>query len=85
VIAGERAFLNHLGGSCQIPIAALGEMTQNRFVLRGLVSDLNGTQIVAGTREGTPDRSDRIGIELAEHLISRGAAEILNQIQQDSD
>jgi len=85
VIAGERAFLNHLGGSCQIPIAAFGEIIQNRFVLRGLVSNLDGTQIVTATREGAPDRSARIGVELAEHLISKGAAKILNHIKQNSD
>ncbi len=85
VIAGERAFLNHLGGSCQIPIAAFGEIIQNRFVLRGLVSNLDGTQIVADTREGAPDHATRIGVELAEHLISKGAAEILNHIKQNSD
>jgi len=85
VIAGERAFLNHLGGSCQIPIAAFGEITRNRYVLRGLVSDLAGREVIADTREGDPERSDHIGIELAEHLMNRGAAEILNLIQTNKD
>ena len=85
VIAGERAFLNHLGGSCQIPIAAFGEMIQNRFILRGLVSDLDGQQIVADTLEGAPDRSEHIGIELAKRLLSKGAEEILNHLKSFCD
>ena len=85
VITGERAFLNHLGGSCQIPIAAFGEIKQNQYRLRGLVADLDGTQVISGSHEGVPVRSADIGIELAESLISKGAAEILTQINQNSD
>ena len=85
VITGERAFLNHLGGSCQIPIAAFGEIKQNQYRLRGLVADLEGTQIISGAQEGAPDQSANLGIELAESLIAKGAAEILNQINQNSD
>jgi hydroxymethylbilane synthase len=84
VITGERALLHHLGGSCQIPIAAFGQIERGRFRLRGLVADLDGTRIVSDTHAGAAERSEQIGIELAEHLIDRGAAEILNQIKQSS-
>jgi hydroxymethylbilane synthase len=85
VIAGERACLNHLGGSCQIPIAAFGETQDNVFTLRGLVADLAGTEIVSARHHGPPDRSERIGIELAKRLLADGAAEILSQITTNSD
>jgi hydroxymethylbilane synthase len=85
VITGERAFLNRLGGSCQIPIAALGELHGDAFMLRGLVADVSGTKIVMDRHHGPPDRSAHIGVELAEHLLAAGAAEILMQITTDSD
>ena len=85
VITGERAFLNHLGGSCQIPIAAFGEIRHNQYLLRGLVADLEGTRVITGACQGAPEQAEHLGLELAESLISKGAAEILNQITQNSE
>ncbi len=81
VVLGERAFLNRLGGSCQVPIAGHGEIRDNAFHLTGLVADLHGTPIYKSILSGAVNSSESIGISLAEALLSRGAGKILEQLQ----
>jgi len=81
VVLGERAFLNRLGGSCQVPIAGHGEIKDNTFYLTGLVAHLQGSPIYKSVLSGAVDASESIGISLAETLLSRGADKILKQLQ----
>jgi hydroxymethylbilane synthase len=81
VVAGERAFLNRLGGSCQVPIAGHGEIKDGRFHLWGLVADLDGSQVIKSQLTGDAAAAESIGKDLAEQLLSRGAARILEKLQ----
>ncbi len=80
-VSGERAFLNRLEGSCQVPIAALGTTAGDRFTLTGLVAGIDGAAIVKDTLTGAMAQSDRIGIQLAEKLLALGADKILQQLK----
>jgi hydroxymethylbilane synthase len=79
-VLGERAFLNRLEGSCQIPIAAHGTIKSGLFILDGLVADIDGEPVVRDTRSGPADACEQIGVELAEHLLSLGADKILEKL-----
>ena len=79
-VLGERAFLNRLQGSCQIPIAAHGTIKSGRFILDGLVADINGESVIRDARSGSEDAYEQIGIALAEHLLSMGADKILEKL-----
>jgi hydroxymethylbilane synthase len=79
-VLGERAFLKRLEGSCQIPIAAHGTIKSGQFILDGLVSDIDGESIIRDSRSGSEDASEQIGVDLAEHLLSLGAGEILEKL-----
>ena len=81
VVMGERAFLNHLGGSCQVPIAGHGVINRNTFNLTGLVADLDGSRILKATLSGSTDSTETIGISLAQQLLAQGADKILEQLQ----
>ena len=81
VVLGERAFLNHLGGSCQVPIAGHGEINRNTFNLTGLVADLDGSRILKATLSGSTDSTETIGIRLAQQLLDQGADQILEKLQ----
>ena len=81
IVMGERAFLNRLGGSCQVPIAGLGEIKRDSFKLTGLVADLNGSRVLKATLSGSIDSTETVGISLAEQLLSQGADKILEQLQ----
>jgi hydroxymethylbilane synthase len=83
VVLGERAFLNRLGGGCQVPIAGHGHIDSQAFTLTGLVCDIDGTHRIKQTRTGPLDQSEQIGQNLAEALLAEGAGEILERLNQD--
>jgi len=81
-IQAERGFLRKLQGGCQVPIAGHAEVKGERVHLRGLVANLDGTVIIRGERSGLAADAARIGEELAEELLARGAGEILATIEK---
>ncbi len=80
-VLGERAFLHRLEGSCQVPIAGYGRVDGDRIVLEGLVADLQGRKVIRGSRSGPAGNAERLGVELAEDLLSKGADRILRELQ----
>ena len=82
-VLGERAFLKRLQGGCQVPIAALGMLTAGQYALRGLVASPDGTQCVAASLSGPAQDCEKIGVALAENLLSRGADRILENVMAD--
>ena len=83
-VMGERAFLNRLEGGCQVPIAGHGHIGDNGFSITGLVCDVDGSHLLKQTLDGPADQSERIGRELAEALLARGAGDILERLNQDA-
>jgi hydroxymethylbilane synthase len=81
VVLGERAFLNRLGGSCQVPIAGHGEIQGDIFKLTGLVAEIDGSRIFRTVLTGAVDASESVGIGLAEELLARGADRVLKKLQ----
>jgi hydroxymethylbilane synthase len=81
-IEAERGFLRKLQGGCQVPIAGHAEVKGDAVRLRGLVANLDGTVIIRGERAGPAADAARVGEELAEELLARGAGEILSTIEK---
>jgi len=80
VVMGERAFLNCLGGGCQVPIAAHGKIEKNTFTLCGLVATVDGTTVIRETLSGHKDSSEIIGVKLADRLAEMGAKTIMENL-----
>ncbi len=80
-VLGERAFLHRLGGSCQVPVAGHGRLLGAKFVITGLVADLEGKTVIRNTLSGSPETAEATGVALAERLLAMGAAEILQNLQ----
>lgn len=76
-VTAERAFLRGLGGGCQAPIAAHGEVEGDRLMLRGLVSDPQGSRLLRDTRKGSAAAAEAIGAALATAFLEQGAAALL--------
>jgi hydroxymethylbilane synthase len=79
----ERALLNKLGGGCQVPIGAFAEVIAgrteaSRIRLSALVAHPDGTRVLRETREGNDHV--RLGEEVGETLLRRGADVILEQV-----
>ena len=79
-VRAERAFLSRLGGGCQLPVGALGLPFQDGLRLWGLVVSPDGRRLVRGDLTGTPDEAQSLGRRLGELLLSRGAREILGEL-----
>lgn len=79
-VRAERAFNAKLNGGCQAPIAGYAELTDKGLHLRGLVGDLDHGTIIFHEVWGKPEDAEKLGVELAENLLSRGAKEILEKI-----
>jgi hydroxymethylbilane synthase len=81
-VEAERGFLRKLQGGCQVPIAGHAEVKGGLVHLRGLVANLDGTVIIRGERSSPVGDAARVGLELAEELLARGAGEILSSIEK---
>lgn len=82
-VMGERSFLRHLGGSCHIPVACFGKLTENGITLTGLVASEDGTRIISEKITGEPDQSQALGVQLAKTLLAKGGKSILEDLKSD--
>ena len=81
VTAAERALLRRLEGGCSVPIGAYGRMSDDNLVLEGCVTSLDGTRNFRDQVSGRAEDAERLGLELAERLLSEGAGAILKEIR----
>ena len=79
-VLAERALLHRLQGGCQVPIAAHATVVGTGVRLEGLVSSVDGKELIRDTVEGTIEDPESIGIQLAERLLARGGDRILQAI-----
>jgi hydroxymethylbilane synthase len=76
-VRAERAMLRHLGGGCQVPIAAHANFQDAQLYLRGVVASLDGSRLVRAAAAGSEKDPESLGAAVGEDLLSRGAREIL--------
>ena len=81
-VIAERAMNQRLQGGCQVPIAGYAEFEQGLIMLRGLVGQVDGKEIIRGDIAGPAENAEELGIVLAEDLLSRGADKILNELYE---
>ena len=79
-VTGERALLRRLEGGCQVPIACYGQMVNGKLHLTGLVGSVDGKRIIKDTIEGEAGKAEKLGVTLAEKLLSKGADVILREV-----
>ena len=82
----ERMFMRRLGAGCYLPVAAYGEMRDGLLTVQGRVISLDGQsqvrvrQSAPWTSETSIENAEQLGIQLAEHALSQGAAEIISTL-----
>lgn len=79
-IMAERALTKVLGGSCQFPIAAHATVTENKLVLNGYISNIDGSRILKTHQVGRKEDAKEIGTTASSDLINQGALEILKEV-----
>jgi hydroxymethylbilane synthase len=75
----ERALLRGLGGGCQLPIAAHAVVHEEHLRLDGLVASIGGEKLIRETLEGQREDAAQLGQRLAESLLAKGAASLLDE------
>jgi hydroxymethylbilane synthase len=81
-VRAERALNRRLHGGCQVPIAGYATLEEDRLRLRALVARPDGGLVIRGEAVGGRDQPEALGIDLAEDLLGRGAAPILEQLHE---
>ncbi|MCU7905240.1 MAG: hydroxymethylbilane synthase [Candidatus Thiodiazotropha sp. (ex Epidulcina cf. delphinae)] len=81
-VRAERAMNHRLNGGCQVPIAGFAMLESGNLWLRGLVGEPDGSNIIRGEVEGTPEEADAMGKGLAERLLEWGADSILQALYE---
>jgi hydroxymethylbilane synthase len=76
----ERAMNARLAGGCQAPVAGYAEIAGDVLYLRGLVGQLDGSEMVRGEISGPIQDAAELGTQLAEDLLARGAKSILDEL-----
>ncbi|MBL4608922.1 MAG: hydroxymethylbilane synthase [Pseudomonadales bacterium] len=76
-VGAERAFNKHLEGGCQVPIGGFAELKGEQLHMRGLVGQPNGRLVISDEKTGPAAEPEKLGIELADALLARGADKIL--------
>jgi hydroxymethylbilane synthase len=72
----ERAYLARLGASCVTPMAAHAHVHGDRLELHAVVASDDGRQVLRETATAPRPDAARLGRDVAERLLARGAASI---------
>ena len=75
----ERALLRRIEGGCQIPLGALGRISDDKLHVYSAVCALDGSKHVSaqGTSDPTLAAAAALGERLAQQLLDQGAARII--------
>jgi hydroxymethylbilane synthase len=73
----ERALLRGLRGGCNAPVGSRARAAENAITIRATVLASDGRRSVDGARSGPIEEAEAIGRALAEDLVARGAAALI--------
>lgn len=79
-VRAERAFNAHLQGGCQVPIAGFAIIQDGQVFMQGRVGQVDGSALLKAEGRAHYDAAETLGVQLAENLLSQGAAEILQAL-----
>ena len=73
----ERAFLQGLGGDCNVPVAAYSVVVGKTLVMKAMLLDPTGEKSVASAQDGLASEPELVGGQLAERVLYDGGTELL--------
>jgi hydroxymethylbilane synthase len=80
-VLSERAFSRRLAGSCEVPLGAHAQIVENGLLLTGFVATPDGKQMLRASMRGKRKDAEKIGINLAEQMLTLGADKILAALE----
>ncbi|MBP3038250.1 hydroxymethylbilane synthase [Bacillaceae bacterium Marseille-Q3522] len=83
-VRAERAFLQKIGGSCQVPVGGFATVTEDKkVILTALVATTDGKMIYKEQDSGY--HPEDLGISVARKLIDKGAKALIKQAAEEQD
>lgn len=83
-VNAERAFLDKMDGSCQVPIGGYARIIENGEIeLTALVASPDGKILYNEIIKGTDPV--KVGVKAAESLIEQGASELIEKVKKELD
>lgn len=82
-VQAERFVMRALGGSCNLPLGALGRVRSGRIRLQAFLASPDGSRWLEAEREGEEARAETLASELVEALFAGGAQDILDAIHHE--
>ena len=83
-LIAERAAMTALGADCETPLGVHASDASGELVVEGWVGLVNGSLWMRDSVQGQPVRAAELGGELAERMLSAGAANILQEARSQS-
>jgi hydroxymethylbilane synthase len=78
---GERGFLRAIEGGCKVPVGCYSQIDDEKITLTGFVASTDGAVYLLETETGAVDQPKATGEKLAQKLIERGAAKIMEEVR----
>lgn len=82
-VTAERSLSRTLYGGCHVPVAGHGQIDGATITLRALVGRLDGSEIIQSAVTGPVAHANRLGEELGQELLAKGADAILKELMGD--
>lgn len=79
-VRAERAFLKHMGGGCQIPIAAHAICSEKMIEITAMIATPDGKKMIRDHTTGARNSPEEVGRELAHKFAKKGAGKILEAL-----
>jgi hydroxymethylbilane synthase len=79
----ERAFLGRLGGGCRLPIAAFAKRSGAALAAEALIGSPDGRTVIRHAVKGPWEEFERLGKELADHILAQGGRALLDSVCRD--
>ena len=83
-VLAERSLNASLDGGCHVPVAAYAQIDGDQISMKARVGDPNGSCMYESQGQISLDQGVQLGEQLAAHLLSQGAGDILSQVYQES-
>ncbi len=81
-VHAERAFLRHIGGGCNSPVAVYACHENGRLKIEGLAAIPDGSRIIRDSIFSSPSQAEQAALSLADRILFRGGAEILAPLRK---
>ena len=77
VVEAERAFLDELGGDCELPAGCHATVVDDELRVEGMLASLDGHAVLRRVERG--DDGPALGRAIARHLLGAGGAALLGR------